>query len=109
MVWCNPMRSLHGALPGPYVSVRVTRDALVAHRYTYVTPRCRTTQYHRTFIPLSVSLWNDLSNPAFDGVGLRVSRAGPMPFYWHSARSLFVYCCSMGWNCGTGVFELIGC
>ena len=27
-------------------------------------------QYRRTFIPLSVSLWNDLVDPVFDGVGL---------------------------------------
>ena len=47
---------LNGALPGPYVSVRVTRSALVAHRYTYAPPRCRTSQYSRTFIPISVSL-----------------------------------------------------
>ena len=32
---CNPMHPLNGALPGPYVPVRVTRGALVAHRYTY--------------------------------------------------------------------------
>ena len=34
------MQPLNGALPGPYVPVRVTRAALVAHRYTYVPPRC---------------------------------------------------------------------
>ena len=28
----------------PYVPVRVTRGALVAHRYIYAPPRCRTTQ-----------------------------------------------------------------
>ena len=39
---CNPMHPLTGALPGPYVTVRVTRVALVAHRYTYASPRCRT-------------------------------------------------------------------
>ena len=38
--------------------------------YTYAPPRCRTLQYSRTYIPLSVSLWNDLDNPVFDGVGL---------------------------------------
>ena len=27
-------------------------------------------QYRRTFVPLSVSLWNDLADPVFDGVGL---------------------------------------
>ena len=57
-------------LPGPYVPARVTRGALVAHRYTYAPPRCRTLQYSITFIPFSVSLWNDLGNPVFDGVGL---------------------------------------
>ena len=61
---------LNGALPGPYVLVLVTRGALVTHRYTYAPPRCRTSQYSKTFILLSVSLWNDLANPVFDGVGL---------------------------------------
>ena len=61
---------LNGALPGPYVPVRDTLGALVAHRYTYAPPRCRTLQYSRTFIPLSVSLWNYLAKPVFDGVGL---------------------------------------
>ena len=42
--------------------MRVTRGALVAHRYTYEGLRCRTSQYSRTFIPLSVSFWNDLAN-----------------------------------------------
>ena len=36
---------------------------------TYAPPRYRTSQYRRTFIPWSVSLWNDLSDPVFDGVG----------------------------------------
>ena len=65
---CNPMHPLNGALPGPYVPVLVTRGALVAHRYTYSPPRCRTSQYSKTFVPLSVSLWNDLADPVFDGV-----------------------------------------
>ena len=69
-IGCNPLHPLNGALPGPYVQVRVTRGALVAHRYTYAPPRCRTSQYTMTFISLSVSLWNDLANPVFDGVGL---------------------------------------
>ena len=29
-----------------------------------------TSQYHRTFVPLSVSLWNVLADLVFDGVGL---------------------------------------
>ena len=67
---CNPVHPLNGALPGPYVPVRVTRGALVAHRFTYAPPRCRTLQYSMSFITFSLSLWNDLSNPVFDGVGL---------------------------------------
>ena len=66
----NPVHLLNGALPGLYVPARVTRGALVAHRYTYAQPRCRTLQYSRTFIPFSVSLWNDLAGSVFDGVGL---------------------------------------
>ena len=31
---CNPMHALSGALPGPYVPVRVTRGALVAHWFS---------------------------------------------------------------------------
>ena len=55
---------------GPYVPVLVTRSALIVHWYTYAPPRCRTSQYRRTFILLSVSLWNDLVDPVFDGVVL---------------------------------------
>ena len=62
---CNTMHPLYGALPVP----------MVAHRYTYAPPRCRTSQYRRTFIPLSVSLWNDLSDPMFHGVGLTGSKS----------------------------------
>ena len=67
---CNPMHPLYGALPVPYVPVRVTHGSVIAHRYTYAPPRCRTSQCRWTFVPFSVSLWNDLSDPVFDGVGL---------------------------------------
>ena len=67
---CDPVHPFNSAVPGPYVPARVTRGALVAHRYTFAPPRCRTLQYSRTFIPFSVSLWNDLANPVLDGVGL---------------------------------------
>ena len=53
-----------------YVPVRVTRGALVAHRYSYAPPRCRTFQPRKNFVGLSVSIWNDLADPVFDGVGL---------------------------------------
>ena len=64
------MHSLYGSLPWPSVPVRVACGALVAHQYTYAPPHCRISQYRITFIPLSVSLWNDLGDPIFDGVGL---------------------------------------
>ena len=67
---CNPMHPLYGALPVPYMPVRVTRGVVIVHRNTYVPPSCRTSQYRRTFIPMSVSLWNDLGDPVFDDVGL---------------------------------------
>ena len=64
------MHPLYGALPVPCVPVRVTRSAVITPRYTYAPPCCRTKQYRQTFIPLSVSLWNDLGYPVFNGVGL---------------------------------------
>ena len=69
---CNARHPLNDALPGPYVPVRVTRVALVAHRNIHAPPRCRTTQFlpQYFFVPLPVSLWNDLADPVFDGVGL---------------------------------------
>ena len=48
---CNPVHSLNGALPGPYLPVQVTCGALVAHWYTYAPPRCRTSQYSRLLFP----------------------------------------------------------
>ena len=67
---CTPVHPLNGALPGPYVPEQVTRGAVVAHRYTYASPRCRTLQCSRTFIPFSGSLRNYLAHHIFDGVGL---------------------------------------
>ena len=75
----NSMHHLSGALPLPYVPARVTRGTLVAHMHSFAPPRCRTSQYRRTFVPLLRSLWNDLSDPVFDVVGLAVSREDPMP------------------------------
>ena len=66
----HPMHPLYGTLPVLYMPVRVTRGALIAHRYTYAPSRCRTLQYCRTLIPLVVPLWNDPDNPVFDVVGV---------------------------------------
>ena len=47
-----------------------TRGALVAHRHSFAPPRCRTSQYRRTFVPNSVCLWKDLNDPVFNVVEL---------------------------------------
>ena len=112
---CNPMHPLCGALPVPYVRARVTLGVLVAHRYTYAPPRCRTSQYHRSFIPLSVSLWNDFADSVFDGVGLAgfKSRANALLFAYLLVPFLVFFCFpflfffSIGWYCRSGVFALI--
>ena len=114
---CNPMHPLYGALPVPYVPVRVTRGAVIAHRYTYAPPRGRTQQYLRTIIPLSVSLWNYLSDPLFDGVGLGGFKSRASAFllaqllthFLSPADFPFFFFHSMGWYCGAGVFRPIGC
>ena len=68
----NLMHPLSVVLPLRYVSARVPRVALVAHRHSFAPPRCRISQYRRTWVLLSVSLWSDRSDPVFDvdGVGL---------------------------------------
>ena len=64
------MYPLYGAIPEPYEPVGVTRTA-VLHIGLLMRPfRCISSQYHRAFIPLSVSLWNDHADPVFGGVGL---------------------------------------
>ena len=70
---------------------RVYRGALlVAHRHSFAPLCCRTSQYRRTFVPLSVSLWNDLSDPVLDGVGLAgfKSRAKAFLFVWSALSFL---------------------
>ena len=64
------MHPLCGALPVPFVPVRVTRGALVAHRYSFSSPNCRTSQYRRTSVPHSVYLWNDLDDSLFNNTQL---------------------------------------
>ena len=79
---CNPMHSHYGALPVPYVPVRVTRNTYIAHRYICAPPRCWTSQYCRTCVPISVSLWNDLADPLFAGVGLPDFKRRANAFCW---------------------------
>ena len=91
--------------------VLVTRSAPVAHRYTHATLRCKTLQYRKSFIPVSMYLWYDLADPVFTVWIWQVSRAGPMviycpialyQYYGHSAILPFLYFLSIGWNCWAG-------
>ena len=86
---CNPKHPLCGALPVPYVPVRVTRGALIPHRYTFVPPRCRTSQYRRTFVPSHYLYGMIWLTPCLMMLDWRVSRAGKMPFCWPSCSLLF--------------------
>ena len=114
---CNSEHHLYGDLPVPYVPVLVTLCASVAHHNIYAPPHCRTSQYRRTFIEFSVSLWKDLGDSVFEGVGLAVFRAGPMPLFWLiCALSFFVFYCFLflfftiiAWYCGAWVFGLTEC
>ena len=77
------MHPLSGALPGPYVPVRVTRSALVAHgilmRRLAVEPR--SIAGHLFLSPcLSETILMTLYSMVWDK---RISRAGPInAFYW---------------------------
>ena len=77
---------------------------------------CYYPQYHRTFTPMSVSLWMILMTPCSMVWDWRVSRARLMPCIILAPHSFFVSYCfpflcfhSICWFCGAGVFGLIGC
>ena len=114
---CNPVHPLNGSLPGPYVPVRVTRGALVSHRYTYAPPRCRTLQYSRTFIHSQCPSETILQTPYSMVWDWRVSRPVPMLLIGLSCSIPTIVFCyfslsllsDIGWYCGAGVFGLIRC
>ena len=62
-------------LPQQFVPVCVTRAAIAAYTHAFEVPRCRTVQFNRSFIPWSVSLWNDLDDSVFDSSGLSVFKS----------------------------------
>ena len=64
------MHPLSCALALSYVVSHVTCGAFVAQWRSFTPPCHRTSTYCWTIVPLSVSQWNDLNNPAFDGAGL---------------------------------------
>ena len=79
---CKAMRPLNGALPSPYAPVRVIHGALVTHRYTYAPPRCRTSQTAGLLFPSRCPCRMILLTPYWMVWDWRVSRVGPMLFYW---------------------------
>ena len=76
-VRCNPMHPLYGALPVSYVAMRVTRGALVAHRYTYEPQNLAAPKDLYLADPGTILL--TLHSMVWDW---RVSRAGPMLFHF---------------------------
>ena len=72
-----------------------------------------------TFILLlSLSLWNDLADPVFDGVRLTgfKNRANALLLGYKLLDPIlsftifpFLFFLSIGWYCGAMVFRLIGC
>ena len=79
---CNPMHPLNGSLLGPIVPVRVTRGALVAQRYSYARPRCRTSQHRWILLSSQCSSGTILLTPYSMVWGWWVSRALPMFSCW---------------------------
>ena len=85
---CNLLHPLYGALPVPYVPVRVTRCA--AHRFTYAPPRCRTSHYIAGLLfPCQHLCGTILVTPYSMVWDWRVSRAGPMSLYGPSCSLRF--------------------
>ena len=128
----DPVDPLNGAIPRPYVTVRVTHATLVVYQYTYAPPRCRTSQYRRTFIlyaatlqnlaaphdfMLSESLWSNLANPVWCGTGgfqehcqcFFIFLSCSIPTIKFSNIFPFIFFLSIGSYCGAEVFGLLGC
>ena len=133
---CNPVRPLNCDIPGPYVPVRVTCSALVAHRYTLIhclaaepcstaglifPSRCPSgtillTEYSMVWDwPVSrigalknwpVWDWRPLFH--FSGQYFFIGlRCSITSIIFYSFSFLFFL--PIGWYCGAGVFGLIGC
>ena len=82
----NLVHPLNGALPLPYVPVRFTRCALVAHRYTYAPLRCSTAGLLLPSRCPSGTILLTAYSMVWDWL---VSRARPLLFYW--SKLLYPY------------------
>ena len=104
----NPMHPFCAALPEPLVPMRVTRNALVAHRYTFAFPRCKNSQYRRAFISHSVahSMFDGVGQKGFNGrvnvILLTWAALSLLVFHWF----IFLFLSSMGWLCGVGSLDV---
>ena len=86
---CNPVHPLNGALPGPYLPARVTRGALVAHRYTYAPLAAEPCSTAGLLLSSRCPSGTILLTTYSMVWGWRVSRAGPMLLYW--PKQLYPY------------------
>ena len=66
----NPVHPLNGALPGKICSSAGYTRCSGRKSVHLCTASLQNLAVQQDFIPISVSLWNDLANPVFDGVGL---------------------------------------
>ena len=69
---------------------RICQCGYSAHRHTCTPPHCRTSQYRRTFIQISVSLRKNLADTRFDGVGLADFKSRANVFLLASA-ALYIF------------------
>ena len=83
------MNPLSSALPLPYMPAHVTDSALFAHMHSFVPSRCRTSKYRRTFMPLSMSLLNDLSDSFELSLCYTLSGRTGSALVWHSEGRTF--------------------
>ena len=87
---CNPMNPFYDALPVPCVPLRVTRCAVISHRYTYAPPRCRTSKQAGVLFPCQCLCGTILVTKYSMVWDWLVARAGPMHFYWPSCSFPFL-------------------
>ena len=78
------------SLPLPYLPACVIRGALVAHRHSSPPPRCRTSQYRRTFVLSQCLCGTILMTQCLMVCDWRVLRAEPISSYWPNLLFLFV-------------------
>ena len=86
---CNPLHSLYGALPVPYVPVRVTRDAVIAHRSLMRLFAAEPRSIAGLLFPFQYLFGTILVTPYSMVWEWRVSRAWPIPIYWPSCSLPF--------------------